>query len=93
MAAATALGIMSKLAYDFLSSPSFFSDVTTTSRKIAILSLARSVLLSAILSPIVIYAVYKTLSEIDDGILASLICYQNGFFFQTILASREPKLS
>ncbi|MFO1109285.1 MAG: hypothetical protein U1E61_08890 [Bradyrhizobium sp.] len=90
MGAATAFGIMSKLIYDFLSSSSFY-EVLTTSRGQAILSITRSVLLSAILSPIVLYAVYKTLAEIDDSMLAALMCYQNGFFFQTILTSREPK--
>jgi hypothetical protein len=89
MAAGTALGIMSKLTYDFISSPSFYDDVAKTNRRQATVSLVRSVLLSAILSPIVIYAVYKTLAEIDDSMLAFLICYQNGFFFQTILASRK----
>jgi hypothetical protein len=88
MAVATALGIGSKILYDFIVAQSPGGDFPKLSIRKTLWTFSKSFLLAAIASPLVIVPLYNTLVEIDDKVLASLLCYQNGFFFQTIIAKK-----
>ena len=44
-----------------------------------------------LIAPIVFYGVYATVNTLSDSILASLIAFQNGFFWQSILKSEDMK--
>ncbi len=79
---ASVFGILSKLALDALQIGAprllpFFRVSTIFFRRI---------LSAVIICPLVILPLYSMLQELDDVILLALFAYQNGFFFQTILA-------
>ncbi|MGB3515818.1 MAG: hypothetical protein WBA43_05135 [Elainellaceae cyanobacterium] len=45
-----------------------------------------------LIAPIIFYGVYTTINTISDDLLAILIAFQNGFFWQSILKSEERKI-
>ncbi|MGC1307835.1 MAG: hypothetical protein WA885_11435 [Phormidesmis sp.] len=45
-----------------------------------------------LIAPIVFYGVYATINTINDSLLAVLIAFQNGFFWQSILKTEQHKL-
>lgn len=45
-----------------------------------------------LIAPIVFYGVYATINTLPDSLLAGLIAFQNGFFWQSILRSEETRL-
>lgn len=51
----------------------------------------RNVILSAVLSPFAMSAVYGLLKEIADHALIGMLAFQNGFFFSNILAFFEHR--
>ena len=44
-----------------------------------------------LIAPIVFYGVYATVNTLSDNLLAVLIAFQNGFFWQSILRNEENK--
>ena len=83
------LGILSKSIFDALRQKN--KKETFTQQLIRSLS-PGSLLRSILISPIVILSLYNSLQQISDSILIGLIAYQNGFFFETVLKSREEKV-
>ena len=81
------LGIISKRLFDAASQRTKASTLSVLSDVLSPLSLIRSI----VICPIVIISFYQSLQQIEDMILIGLIAYQNGFFFETILHSREKK--
>lgn len=79
------VGILSKFLFDRLkqkykSSRSFYHQLVSALKVSGV---------AIVVSPIIILGVYGLLEKVDDPILLILIGYQNGFFFQTILASKQ----
>ena len=52
---------------------------------------SRAFVRSAIVSPIIFFAVYKIAQDQPDGAVALLLAFQNGFFWKTILERRAPR--
>jgi hypothetical protein len=81
-AISTATGIFSKLVYDYIMGS--FDDHSSNKK------LFRYGIKSAIISLIVTFAVLGSfmnqLIEIQSFIFSIVFCYQNGFFFQTIIS-------
>jgi hypothetical protein len=76
----TTLGIVSKMLFDIL-----WPDA---SAKGASLNWKHG-LAAMLVAPIVVFGVFETLIKIESTIIAVLFCYQNGFFFQTILEKKK----
>ena len=85
MGFATALGILSKTVFDVLTSERFEQEISGFSLSSALPHLIRSFGLAAIVTPLVLFSIYRLLAEINDVFLSALVCYQNGFFFQSVL--------
>jgi hypothetical protein len=85
MGFATGLGILSKTVFDVLTSERFEQEISRFSLSSALPHLVRSFGLAAIVTPLVLFSIYRLLAEINDVILSGLVCYQNGFFFQSVL--------
>jgi hypothetical protein len=45
--------------------------------------------LAAIASPLVIIAAYKAMSEVNGYLMVFIISYQNGFFWNSVISTRE----
>ena len=74
------LGVISKVLYDWLKPP------TTTNEArppVSFRSLARGMGIATLLAPIFLVSLHKALADVSDTSLVFLLCYQNGFFFQT----------
>jgi hypothetical protein len=81
------LGIISKRLFDAASQRTKSNTLSVLIDALSPLSLIRSI----VICPIVIISFYQSLQQISDMILIGLIAYQNGFFFETVLQSREKK--
>ena len=46
-------------------------------------------LMAIIVSPIVFFAIYNSTAQVPDNIVALLLSFQNGFFWQTVLEKSE----
>ena len=49
----------------------------------------QSIVIALLSSPIVFYAIYTLVKNEPDNVIALLIAFQNGFFWQTVLAKRR----
>ncbi len=79
-ASLTTFGIVSKQLYDFL---------TPFSNGRGIPFHWRHSIAAMLIAPIVTFGTFDELLIIESNILAALFCYQNGFFFQTILGKNK----
>ncbi len=50
---------------------------------------ARDAVLAAVLSPLAMYAIFDAINEIESLLLLGIISFQNGFFFNNLLAFFE----
>lgn len=75
------LGVISKVIYDWLK-----PNASTTEPKppFSFRSLARNMGLATLVAPLFLLTLHKTLADISDTIVVILICYQNGFMWQTL---------
>jgi hypothetical protein len=81
------LGIISKRLFDAASQRTKGNTLSLLNEALSPLSLIRSI----VICPIVIISFDQSLQQISDMTLIGLIAYQNGFFFETVLQSREKK--
>lgn len=75
------LGILSKVVFERI-----------VAGKRRCIRASRDLLFASIVSPIVIYPIYTSLSAITDFMIIFFISYQNGFFFSATLSQIENSL-
>ncbi|MBZ9694962.1 hypothetical protein [Mesorhizobium sp. CO1-1-9] len=81
----TIAGILSKRLYDYLQpTPEDAKPKEPLTWKSAI----KSVINAAVISPLLIVTLTKTIDSINDDTLIWLLCYQNGFFWQSITGGK-----
>ncbi len=89
LAVFTLIGILAKILYDELDkTPDENFHILKTIQKAMN---SRHSWMAIITSPIIILAFYKTISTIDSYVLISLMSFQNGFFFKSILNKKETE--
>lgn len=87
VAFATLAGILFRTVYEELTSPGGATGATRSIVRGALSS--RNFWIALIVSPVVILPFYKTLAEVESNALVTLMSYENGFFFRSVLSRRE----
>jgi hypothetical protein len=84
----TILGIVSSTIFSALNRPK----PRSTRAAIAKAFSSRTIVLAAIVAPVVIAGFYSAVEAIEGGILLFVISYQNGFFWENVGAlARKPE--
>lgn len=86
---AAAAGIVSKVIYDFLLG--VYPNIKGT-KKVFALGL-KSVCISLLLMPVVLGPFLNDLFMTKSVVFSMIICYQNGFFFQTVIGGLDRNAS
>jgi hypothetical protein len=88
LTAGTFLGIVGRTAL-----PSLLADDSATAMSTLKASFKMSKLIAAaILSPLVIGYFYSTVRDLDDLFLVFILAFQNGFFWDTVIAAVRAKI-
>ena len=76
----TTLGILSKLVFDIVM-PGGKAQGTTLNWRHGVAAM--------LVAPVIVFGLFEPLMRMESTVLAALFCYQNGFFFQTVLGKKQ----
>ena len=79
------IGMLARGLHDYIQRCSSINIIMATRRVMN----STAFLMAIIVSPIVFFAIYNSTAQVPDNIVALLLSFQNGFFWQTVLEKSE----
>jgi hypothetical protein len=85
IAGATILGIVCGTLFSVLGHEAGLSTLGALRKALSM----RAIVLAGLVAPIVVAGVHEEISKLDSSVILALICYQNGFFWESVVSSAK----